>query len=67
MKRSDAYHFRSLESLFSLGGGTLRTAKMNYQTQMVQTTDNDNETIPNVERRMQTIKSYDFEKRRLLR
>ena len=58
---ADGYHFRSLESLFSLGGGTLRTAKMNYQTQMVQTTDNDNETIPNVERRMQTIKSYDFE------
>ena len=58
---ADGYHFRSLESLFSLGGGILRKAKMNYQTQMVQTTDNDNETIPNIERRLQTIKSYDFE------
>ena len=36
---ADEGYFRSLESLFSLGGGTLRTAKMNYLLlQMVQTT-----------------------------
>ena len=58
---ADGYHFRSLESLFSQGGGVLRKAKWNYQVQMVQTADSDNDVIPNVERRMMSIKSYEFE------
>ena len=35
-------------------------ARMNYKHKWYKH-DSDNETIPNVERRMQTIKSYDFE------
>ena len=58
---ADGYHFRSLESLFSFGGGRLRKSKWNYQTQMVQTTDMDNDMLQNTERRMMSIKSYDFE------
>ena len=61
-ENSLGYHFRSLESMLAMGGSVARPTVFNYMTQIVQTQDEKQPEIKDIQRRLQTVIRYETSK-----
>ena len=61
-ENSQGYHFRSLESMLAMGGSVARPTVFNYMTQIVQTQDEKQPEIKDIQRRLQTVIRYETSK-----
>jgi len=59
---SKGFHFRSIESLLAMGGAVARPTRWNYQTQINMIQDSDRSEVKDIQRRMQAVIKYDFDK-----
>ena len=59
---SKGFHFRSIESLLAMGGSVARPTRWNFQTQIQMIQDTPQNEVKNIERRMQGVIKYDFDK-----
>ena len=58
----NGFHFRSIESMLAMGGSVARPTRWNFQTQIQMVQDTPKDEVKNIERRMQSVISYDFSK-----
>ena len=59
---SKGFHFRSIESLLAMGGSAARPTTWNYQTQIQTIQDTKKTEVKDIQRRMQAVIQYDFDK-----
>src|SRR5210317_109153 len=59
---SKGFHFRSIESLLAMGGAVARPTRWNYQTQINMIQDSNKSEVKDIQRRMQAVIKYDFDK-----
>jgi hypothetical protein len=56
------FHLRSIESMLAMGGAVVRPARWNFNTQIVSVKDSKKEEVKDIQRRMQTVIRYEFDK-----
>lgn len=56
------FYLRSIESMLAMGGAVVRPARWNFQTQIAQIKDSKKDEVKDIERRMQTVIRYEFDK-----
>ena len=61
-ENAKGFHFRSLGSLLALGGARARPTRWNYQTQITNVQDGNKPEVKDIERRLQSIIKYEFNK-----
>ena len=59
---SKGFHFRSIESLLAINGAVARPTRWNFQPQITQLQDTKKPEVKDIERRMQTVIKYEFDK-----
>jgi len=59
---SKGFHFRSIESLLAINGAVARPTRWNFQPQITQLQDSKKPEVKDIERRMQTVIKYEFDK-----
>jgi len=59
---SKGFHFRSIESLLAMGGSAARPTRWNFQTQIQTIQDTKKTEVKDIQRRMQAVIQYDFDK-----
>jgi len=56
------FNLRSVESMLAMGGAVVRPARWNFMTQITQVQDSKKPEVKDIERRMQTVIRYEFDK-----
>ena len=56
------FYLRSVESMLAMGGAVVRPARWNFMTQITQVQDSKKPEVKDIERRMQTVITYEFDK-----
>lgn len=56
------FHFRSIESLLALNGAVARPTRWNFQTQIQTVQDTKKSEVKDIQRRMQSVITYEFDK-----
>tara|TARA_A100001015_G_C15023784_1_gene729376 strand:- start:85 stop:1533 length:1449 start_codon:yes stop_codon:yes gene_type:complete len=59
---SKGFNFRSIESLLASNGAVARPTRWNFQPQITQLQDTKKPEVKDIERRMQTVIKYEFDK-----